>query len=785
MMKLFRWAAWVLGWISVLTSPSLIAQEALPIPEPPFQGTADIDARRSTPAWDPAVTAPQGAPNIVLILVDDVGFSATSAFGGPIETPAFAALAKSGLRYNGFHVNAYCSPTRAALLSGRNAHQIGFGAIAERAAGFPGYNSLWPKSAASIAEVLKDNGYNTAAFGKWHNTPVWQISSAGPFDRWPAGLGFEYFYGFLGAADNQYYPHLYRNTTPVEPATRPEQGYNLTDDITKDAIRWLHDQDAADPDKPFFLYFATGATHEPHQVPKNWIAKYQGKFDAGWDKLREENFARQKQLGVIPANAKLTPRPEGLPAWDSLSAEEKKLVAHEAEVYAAYAAQADYDVGRVLQAVDDEGKKENTVVVWIFGDNGASAEGGPTGRDAIDIAGNPKSVSERLKTIDELGSEAFLNHYAAAWAWALSAPFQGTKVDSSHLGGTTDPLVISWPKRIKDAGGIRSQFGHVNDIAPTLYELAGIKAPATVDGVPQIPLEGTSLVYTFDHPEEPSRHHVQYFATSGNRAIYKDGWWAGDLVRSTWEPSRTPPGTDPQGPQDYDVHPWQLYDLNNDYSQSNNLAEKYPEKLKELEALFDEEAKRNQVYPLLPAAGNIPSGRRAAQNTFVYQDGVDRLNGRMGPNLDGRAYTIDADVDIPAPGTTGVIFSRGGRYGGSSLFVKNSRVVYEVNAFGSRAGQMISSDPLPTGRVHVRVEITPANGGQHANTATDGSRTVLPGTGKLFVNGKQTAEGSFLNLLGTGAGVDIGSNLGSEVSSEYHAPNNFTGEIEQVTIRVR
>src|ERR1700689_5284147 len=411
MMKLFRWAAWVLGWISVLTSPSLIAPEALPIPQPPFTGTVDIDARRSTPAWAPAVTAPQGAPNIVLILVDEVGFSATSAFGGPIETPAFAALAKSGLRYNGFHVNAYCSPTRAALLSGRNAHQIGFGAIAERTAGFPGYNSLWPKSAASIAEVLKDNGYNTAAFGKWHNTPTWQVSPAGPFDRWPTSLGFQHFYGFLAGYDNQYFPRLFRDTVPIEPPHTPEQGYSLTTDMTDEAIRWLHQVDAVAPQKPFFLYYAPGATHTPHQVPKTWIARYKGKFDAGWDEMRRATFERQKKLGVIPANAELTPRPAGLPAWDSLPADEKKLLAHQAEVYAAFTEQTDYEIGRLLQEINDSGKTDNTLVIEIFGDNGASAEGGPDGYDAKDAQGKPLSIQQRLATSDAEGSELYMNHF--------------------------------------------------------------------------------------------------------------------------------------------------------------------------------------------------------------------------------------------------------------------------------------------------------------------------------------------------------------------------------------
>jgi len=478
-----------------------------------------------TSAWPEPPKAPSGAPNVVLILVDDVGFGATSTFGGPISTPTFDKLAAEGLRYNSFHVNSLCSPTRAALLTGRNNHEVGFGSISEWSAPYPGYNTLLPKSSATIAEVLKENGYSTAAFGKWHNTPTWQVSPQGPFDRWPTGLGFEHFYGFLQAADNQYYTRIYRDQTPVEPNKTPEQGYHFTTDITNEAINWLHQHDAVASDKPFFIYYATGATHTPHQVPQKWINLYKGKFDRGWDVIRQEAFDRQRKLGVIPANAELTPRPDGLPAWDSLTPQQKKLLAHQAEVYAGFAQQTDYEIGRLLDAIREEGQADNTVVLEIFGDNGASAEGGLDGTDARDINGKPLTVEARLDTADLLGSETFMNHYAAAWAWALSSPFQGTKQDASHLGGTTDPLVIVWPGHIKDAGGLRSQFSHVIDIAPTIYDIAGVTPPAIINGIAQTPLEGVGLTYTFDNPQEPTHHAVQYFTTSGNRAIYKDGWW--------------------------------------------------------------------------------------------------------------------------------------------------------------------------------------------------------------------------------------------------------------------
>jgi arylsulfatase len=776
-------AATGIGLSAVCTS--LFAQDTLPKPTSPFTGKIDIDVRKSTPAWPEPVKASDGAPNIVLILVDDVGFSTTSTFGGPVSTPNFDKLAANGLRYNAFHVNALCSPSRAALLTGRNAHQTGFGTVAELAAGYPGYNSLWPTSSASIAEVLKDHGYSTAAFGKWHNTPTWQISPAGPFDRWPTGLGFEYFYGFMAGADNQYYPRIYRNTTPVEPLKTPQQGYHFTDDLTNDAIHWLHQHDAVAGNKPFFLYFATGATHSPHQVPKEWIEKYKGQFDQGWDALRDQNFQREKKLGVIPANTIDTPRPPSLPAWSSLSPDEKKLVAHEAEVYAGYAAQTDYEIGRLLDAIKEEGKSDNTIVLWIFGDNGGSAQGGPLGQDARQVNGKPSSLEDRLSTEDELGSEVYMNHFAAAWAWALSAPFQGTKEDASHLGGSRDPLIISWPARIKQVGGLRSQFAHLNDVAPTLYEIAGITPPKTVNGVPQTSLEGVSLVYTFDNANAPSRHHIQYFSTSGNRAIYKDGWWAGDLMRYTWEANGIA-GAEEELPVDYDVHPWELYNLNDDFSQANNLADKYPEKLKELQKLYDEEAKRNQVYPLLPAYGDVPSPQNRGQKVFVYREGVERLTNRVAPVLASRPYTISADVEIPAATTNGVILAQGSRYGGITLFAKDGHAVFEINAFGHRAGQIVSADPLPSGKNHIVVKLIPDAAEKLPNNASFAVRRGRPATVTLQVNNKEEGREHFANTNGgSNETLDIGSDLGSPVSTDYESPNRFTGKIEQVIIQLQ
>jgi arylsulfatase A-like enzyme len=738
--------------------------------------------------WPSRPQAPSGAPNVVLILIDDVGYGATSTFGGIISTPTFEQLAQSGLRYNNFHVNSLCSPTRAALLSGRNNHEIGYGTVAEASTGYPGYDDHWGKEAASIPEVLGSNGYSTAAFGKWHNTPLWDVNPVGPFDKWPTGRGFDYFYGFIKAADNQYYTRIYRDTAPVEPAATPQQGYDFTTDITNDAIHWIHAHDAVSPDKPFFLYFATGATHEPHQVPHEWIAKYKGKFDEGWDKLREESFARQKKLGVIPANAELTPRPAGLPAWDSLSADEKKLVAHQAEVYAGYAEQADYEVGRLLAAIKQEGKSDNTLVLEIFGDNGGSAEGGLEGHDLLNSAGAAAGLSDRLGASDDLGSELFTNHYAAAWAWALSSPFQGTKQDASHLGGTTDPLVVSWPARIKASGELRTQFQHVIDVAPTIYEAVGVKPPDTFAGEKQIPLAGSSFLYTFDHPGEPSHHHVQYFSTSGNRAIYKDGWWAGNRYWSTWEPRGAwSPGEHP----DIDQHPWELYNLNEDFSQAHDLAASNPEKLKELQALFKQEAEKNHAFPILPTLDRQLLARQPnpvnGRTTFTYREGVERLNGNAAPPVTGRSHLIAADVSLPAQGGNGVIVAQGGRYGGFTLFVKDRHVFYEVTAYGKRVGRIVSWDLLPAGPSHIELQVTPDATPQDSSAnAVFAPGRPRPGKVLLTVNGKQQQE-EFANVVGPigSETFDVGSDLGSAVSTDYTSPNRFSGTIEKVTVELQ
>jgi len=761
--------AWTPAWAK--DSDAQPAKPTVPVQEAPPQ------------SWPEPPKAPAAAPNVVLILIDDVGFGATSAFGGPINTPNFERLANAGLRYNSFHMNALCSPTRAALLTGRNNHQVGFGSIAEWSAPYPGYNTLLPKSAATIAEVLKENGYSTSAYGKWHNTPMWQVSAAGPFDRWPTGLGFEHFYGFNQAADNQYYPRIYNDITPVEPSKSPKDGYHFTTDIADNAIGWLHQHDAVAHDKPFFIYFATGATHEPHQVPKQWVDHYRGRFDRGWDVVRNEAFEQQKAHGVIPANAEPTPRPDGLPAWDSLNVEQKKLLAHQAEVYAGYTEQTDYEVGRLLDAIREEGQENNTVVFWIFGDNGASAEGGIEGHDARDVDGKNKTIEARSDVAELLGSELYMNHYAASWAWGLNSPFVGTKQDAGHLGGTTDPLVVYWPGHIKS--GVRGQFSHVNDIASTIYDIIGIKLPDEVDGVKQIPLEGTSLVYTFEHPDAPTRHTLQYFTTSGNRAIYKDGWWAGNRFHSTWEPNFYSGATD----KDLDAHPWELYNLNEDFSQAHNLADKHPEKLKELVKVFDEEATRNHAYPILPARSSPLDAKQKDKTVFTYRAGVERLPLRYAPGLYGHSYTIDADVIVPPDGAEGVIVAEGGELSGLSLYVKSSRVYYEVNVANDHSDQLIASRTLRPGLQHIELRVTP-DPEALAKTAAAGppgftARGPVSGEVKLSINGASAGESRFSSVYASGETLDIGSDLGSSVSLEYKSPYRFTGKIDTVTIELK
>jgi arylsulfatase len=757
------------------------AQDAnkLPQPDPAFKGKVGVTREASKTDWPERPKPHAGAPNVVLVLLDDVGYGATSVFGGPVDAPELQKLADGGLRYTRFHVNAMCSPTRAALLSGRNSHQMSFGNITELAAGYPGYNSSWPKESASVAEVLKENGYSTAAFGKWHNTPMWEVNAAGPFDHWPTGLGFEYFYGFMSAQTSQWEPTLYRNTLPADPLASRRPGDHLTTDLVDDAIHWVHRHDALVPDKPFFLYFATGATHVPHHVPAEWIAKYKGKFDEGWDVLRARSFARQKELGVIPANTELTPRPKEIPAWDSLSADQKKLLAHQMEVYAAFLAHADHEVGRLLAGIRADGHNEDTIVFYIPGDNGASAEGGLEGRDAVGIDNKPPSVTDRLANVDDLGGEIFLNHYATAWAWALNSPFQWAKEVASHLGGTRDPLIVSWPGHITQTGGVRTQFTHVNDIAPTIYELASITPPAEVNGIKQTPIEGVSFAYTFDHPDEPSRHKVQYFEMLGSRGIYKDGWWAGSFNHLPWPTDRSPFNSAPE------TKPWELYHLDDDYSQAKNVATQYPDKLKELEDLFDAEARRNHVYPLEPLRNDGLPLVTNGKTSFVYRSGQQPLPAVSSPRLSQRAHLITADLNIPVGGATGAIVAQGGRYGGFTLYVKSGSLIYESNISGHRVGQVVAAEPLPAGKVTVAVEFTPDTPAPEQSGVPFAPARLVGGVIALSINGKAVGSGHIPGVGNNTDTFDIGYDRGSPVSASYTSPFAFTGEVESLRVDLK
>jgi arylsulfatase len=717
----------------------------------------------------------------VLILLDDVGFGVTEPFGGPVPTPALDRLAAEGVRYNQFHTTAMCSPTRAALLTGRNHHQVGFGSLTDSAAGFPGYTAIWNPATASIAEILRQNGYSTAAFGKWHNTPESEVSPVGPFDRWPTGVGFEYFYGFNFAESSQWEPRLYRNTSPVEPA---QPGRHLTAELADDAIQWMHQHESVAPQKPFFLYFSTGAVHAPHHVGPDWIERFRGKFDQGWDKLREQTFALQKKRGVIPANTELTPRPQGLPAWDSLTPEQKRVLARQMEVYAAFMAQTDAEIGRLLDDLQRTGQASNTMVLYVVGDNGGSAEGSFEGsiRDFGRAYGARSELPEMLERVDELGKAELDNHYAAGWAWATGAPFQWMKQIASHFGGTRNGMVLSWPERIAKGGGIRNQFSHVNDVVPTILEAAGIAMPSAVNGTAQLPLEGTSLLYTLDQPKAPTRHTVQYFELYGNRGIYKDGWFAGARHALPWELFTNPMKiflTDPAQDQ------WELYNVATDFSQARDLAAKEPAKLAELKALFDSEAKRNQVYPLVPIPMIGKPAPDAEAKQFTYYEGVERLPRGVLPNLE-RSHRVTTELEAPSSGANGVLVARGGRYGGWSLFVKDGKLTYESNTFDETREILVARDVLPGGKIQVafafeadpRPKMTPIEALRNP---------VRSGMGRLFVNGQQVAEGRIERLGGfAGAGItetfDLARDSGSPVSNTYTAPFAFNGRVEKVVI---
>jgi len=755
------------------------AQEVLPRPAAPFKGKIGRTAKDSTPDFPKSIEAPKGAPNILLILTDDVGFGASSTFGGPIQTPSFQRLADAGIRYNTFHTTALCSPTRAALITGRNHHTDASGVITEMATGYPGYNSLVPKSSGSVGEVLRENGYNTSWFGKMHNVPDWMSSQAGPFDLWPSGLGFEYFYGFIGGDTDQWHPALYENTMPIEPYLgHPE--YILDHDLADKAIVWMRMQHALAPTRPWFLYYATGTAHAPHHAPKDWIARYKGQFDQGWDKVREETLARQIKLGVVPPNTQLTKRPEQIPAWDSLSADQKRLYAHMMEVYAGALSYADSQIGRLLDAVQDSGQLNNTLVIFIMGDNGASAEGtlqGTTNEIATAANGVKESLPYLLSMMDELGGPMTYNHYPVGWAHAMDSPFQWTKQVASHFGGTRNGMVISWPARIKDRGGIRSQFCHVIDIVPTIYEATGITPPELMDGAKQKPIEGVSLVYTFDNPRAPTRHTTQYFELVGNRAIYKDGWMASTTpLRLPWVTS----GYEPS-PDDFK---WELYNINEDFSQANNLAEQNPAKLKELQHAFEVEARKYNVYPLDASfASRVDPATRPSltrgRTEFTYYPGMIRIPEGSAPNFKNKSWAIAAEVTIPDSGASGVLATIGGRFGGWALLMQDSKPEFAY---------ALSNQPDQKSRIASDQAISPGNHVVRFKFQYDGGGLGKGATGTLFVDGTQVAQGQIPQTVVARFSLDetfdVGEDTGTPVVEDYadKMPFPFTGTLKKFVV---
>jgi arylsulfatase len=756
----------------------------LPRPEAPFNGRIGRTIKDSTPDFPKPVEAPKGAPNVLLIMTDDVGFGASSPFGGPIPTPTLDRLASSGLRYNNFHTTALCSPTRAALITGRNHHSIATGVIMEFGTGYPGYHSLMPKSAGTIAEVLRQNGYNTSWFGKNHNVPDWHTSQAGPFDLWPTGLGFEYFWGFIGGDTDQWHSAAFEGTKPIE--LEEQLGPNPThfDVLMADkAIAWLRLQNSMAPSKPFFAYYTTGTSHAPHHAPKEWIAKFKGKFDQGWDKVREETLARQKKLGVVSTDARLTPRPKEIPAWDSLSADQKRLYARMMEVYAAALAHCDHEIGRVIAAIEEMGELDNTLIVFIQGDNGASGEGTLQGlSNEVGVAANgvPENLDYLLSIIDELGGPNTYNHYPVGWAHAMDTPFQWTKQVASHFGGTRNGLVVSWPARIKQKGAVRQQFHHVIDVAPTILEAIGLTFPSELNGVKQMPIEGVSMVYSVNAATAPSTRKTQYFEMLGNRGLYHDGWMASTTpLRLPW----APPGAEPN-PDDFK---WELYQVANDFSQANDVAAQNPAKLQELQAIFDGEAKKYNVYPLQTSFADradpaIRPSLTRGRTVFTYFSGAVRIPEGTTPDVKNRSYSVSADVEIPASGADGVIATQGGRFGGWALLLVEGKPLF-VHAFSNQRQhkyRIASGQKLAAGKHKIRFDFKYDGGGRGKG-----------GAGALFVDDTQVAQGRIEHTVGGRFSLDetfdVGQDTGTPVIEDYagQMPFEFTGKLDRFTIELK
>jgi len=754
----------------------------LPIPDVARPALTTFDARdpdTKYPKIEP-LRPPKGAPNVLIVLIDDAGFGSSSVFGGPCETPNLEKLAAGGLKYNRFHTTALCSPTRAALLSGRNHHTVGMGNITENATSAPGNSSIRPNTCAPLAETLKLNGYSTAQIGKCHEVPVWEVTPVGPFNAWPTGGGgFEYFYGFIGGETNQWYPALFEGTTPIEPPKTPEQGYHLTEDLAAKATKWIHQQKSLLPDKPFFMYFAPGATHAPHHAPKDWIAKYKGKFDQGWDKVREQTFARQKQLGVIPEECELTARHEQIPSWDSTSAEMKPVLARQMEVYAGFMSHTDHQIGVVLDGLDDLGILDDTLIFAIIGDNGASAEGSLQGTfneiAAITGYGNLETPEYFKARLDKFGGPEAYNHYAVGWAHAMDTPYQWTKQVASHFGGTRNGTIVHWPNGIKAKGEIRSQFFHVIDVAPTVLEAAGLPEPTMVNGILQKPFEGVSMGYTFDQAKAEERHETQYFEMMGNRGIYHKGWTAVTRRRIPWE-------TTGEIGHAFAEDVWELYDTAKDWSQARDVAKANPKKLAELQQLWLIEAVKYNVLPLDDRMAERANADLAGRPQIVRGNrqllfgGMGRLTENSIVNYKNKSYAVTAEVVVPKDGAEGVIVAVGGSIGGWSLYAKDGKPKYCYNFYGLQQYSVEGKDKLPAGTHQVRMEF-----------AYDGGGIAKGGGVTLYVDGKAVGSGRVEQteplVFSADETCDIGFETGSPVTTDYKT-RKFTGDVNWVEIDV-
>jgi arylsulfatase len=762
--------------------PDRHLRATLPIPDRPSPGLTTYDAKDPNTSYPPIepLLPPEGAPNVLVVLLDDVGFGASSTFGGPVSTPTAERLAGGGLRYTRFHTTALCAPTRQALLTGRNHHSVGMGSITEVATSAPGNNSLRPNSKAPLALTLKLNGYSTAQFGKCHEVPVWQSSSMGPFEGWPSGGGgFEYFYGFIGGENNQYDPALYEGTTPVEPPRTPEEGYHLTEDLADRAIDWVQQQKALMPEKPFFMYFAPGATHAPHHVPKEWADKYKGKFSHGWDRQREFTFERQKELGVISPDAELTARHAEIPAWDDMDPELRPVLEREMEVYAGFLEHTDHQVGRLIDALDSLEITDDTLILYMIGDNGASAEG--TFNGAFNEMANFNGMAAlettefMLSKIEEFGSPTAYNHYSVGWAWAMNAPYQWTKQVASHWGGTRNGTIVHWPRRITDGGGVRNQFTHVIDVAPTVLEVAGLVEPTFVNGVMQSPMEGTSMAYSFADADAPEQHDLQYFEMFGNRGIYFKGWSAVTKHKTPWV---LVGGELPA----FDDDVWELYDGSTDWTQAKDLSGQMPDRLHELQRLWLIEATKYNVIPLDDRSGERINPDMAGRPTLIRGNSqllfgsMGRLSESSVVNIKNKSFSVTAEVVVPDSGADGVIIAQGGRFGGWALYAKDGRLKFVYNVLGIHEFAVTADDSLPAGEHQVRMEF-----------AYDGGGLAKGGAVTLFHDGKPAGEGRVEQthpmIFSADETTDVGKESGTTVSADYSAATSqFTGRVRWVQI---